>query len=199
MSAVSTTFLPCTCKSKLAHANPGIQVRRAGPRPARSPGEPGLPGSSSHIANSVSTVRPRVQPRRRRPCLGEMAVAANWARDYQRVSSFVTGRTWHKRRGVIRGPLAKRSWRQSEDVEHRRRDERGPSHRCAPRGDQHVHHRARPASRRLVSKLVRRQLLKFDPTPHDVTDDAYLLCLTKRLGACEDVVASGMSVLIKGP
>src|SRR6267143_1517571 len=89
------------------------------------------------------------------------------------------GWTLRKRGGVIGDPLAKRSRRRSEDVEHRRGDERRPSNRCAPRGEQHVHDRARPASLRLASKLVRRQLLKFDPTPQDVTDDAHLLCLTQ--------------------
>src|SRR6267378_1364241 len=89
------------------------------------------------------------------------------------------GWTFHKRGGVIGDPLAKRSRRRSEDVEHRRGDERRPSNRCAPRGEQHVHGRARPASLRLASKLVRRQLLKFDPTSQDVTDDAHLLCLTQ--------------------
>ena len=82
------------------------------------------------------------------------------------------GWTVRERGGVIGDPLAKRSRRRSEDVEHRRGDERRPSHRCAPRGEQHVHDRARPASLRLASKLVRRQLLERDPTPQDVTDDA---------------------------
>src|SRR5215472_10810267 len=167
--------------------------------PLDHPGSQGCPGRAFIPRVPSALCSKECSHAAGRPCLGEVAIAANWASDYQRVSGFVTGRTRHKRHGVIRGPLAKRSRRQSEDVEHRRRDERGPSHRCAPSGEQHVHDRARPASRRLVSKLVRRQLLKFDPTPHDVTDDAYLLCLTKRLGACEDVVASGMSVLIKGP
>jgi hypothetical protein len=30
---------------------------------------------------------------------------------------------------------------------------------------------------RLASELVRRQLLKFDPTPQDGPDDAHLVCL----------------------
>src|SRR5260370_41091745 len=89
------------------------------------------------------------------------------------------GWSFHKRGGVIGDPLAKRSRRRSEDVEHRRGNERRPSNRCAPGGEQHVHDRARPASLRLASKLVLRQLLKFDPTPQDVTDDAHLLCLTQ--------------------
>src|SRR5215813_13946371 len=89
------------------------------------------------------------------------------------------GWTFRKRGGVIGGPLAKRSRRRSEDVGHRGGDERRPSHRCAPRGEQHVHDRARPASLRLASKLVRRQLLKFDPPPQDVTEDAHLLCLAQ--------------------
>ena len=75
----------------------------------------------------------------------------------------------------------------------------GLSDRRAPRGEQHVHDRARPASLRLASELVRRQLLECDPAPQDVTDDAHLLCLTQRLGAREDVVASSMSVLIQRP
>src|SRR5215218_4079757 len=100
---------------------------------------------------------------------------------------------------MIGNPLAKGSRRRSEDVGHRRGDERGPSHRCAPRGEQHVDDRARPTSLRLASKVVWRQLLKCDPTPHYVTDDAHLLSLTQRLGAREDVVASNMSVLIEGP
>src|SRR5205823_2126825 len=99
-----------------------------------------------------------------------------------------------KRGGVIGDPLAKRARRRSEEVEHRRGDERWPAHRGAPRGEQHVHGRARPASLRLASKLVRRQLLKGDPAPQDVPDDAHLLGLTQRLGAREDVVATGMSV-----
>jgi hypothetical protein len=67
-----------------------------------------------------------------------------------------------------------------------------------PRGEQHVHGRARPASLRLASELVRRQLLELDPTPQDLADEAHLVCLTQRLGPREDVVASDMSVLIQG-
>jgi hypothetical protein len=86
---------------------------------------------------------------------------------------------FHKRGGLIGDPLAKRSRRRSEDVEHRRSHECRPSHRGAPRLEQHVHDGARPASIRLASELIRRQLLKCDPAPHDVTDDAHLLCLTQ--------------------
>ena len=93
----------------------------------------------------------------------------------------LTQRCWafRKRGGVIGDPLAKRSRRRSEDVGHRGGDERRPSDRRAPRGEQHVHGRARPASLRLGPELVRRQLLKFDPAPQDVTDDAHLLGLAQ--------------------
>src|SRR4051812_5463404 len=89
------------------------------------------------------------------------------------------GWTFHEAGGVIGDRLAKRSRRRSEDVEHRGGDERRPSYRCAPRGEQHVDDRARPASLRLPSELVRRQLLESGPTPQDVTDDSHLLFLTQ--------------------
>src|SRR5580700_10620758 len=112
-----------------------------------------------------------------------------------RLSGFVTRRTFQERAGMVGDPLAERS-RRSEDVDDCGGDERRPSHRCAPRVEQHVHDRARPASLRLAAELVRRQLLKRDPAPYDVTDDAHLLGLTQGLGTSEDVVASSMSVLI---
>jgi hypothetical protein len=40
-------------------------------------------------------------------------------------SQFVTARTFHERGGVMGDPLAERSRRRSEDVVHRRGDERG--------------------------------------------------------------------------
>ena len=89
------------------------------------------------------------------------------------------GWTLRERAGVIGDPLAKRSRRRSEDVGHRGADERRPSHRRTPRGEQHVHDRAGPASLRLAPELLRRQLLESDPAPQDVTDDAYLLCLAQ--------------------
>ena len=75
---------------------------------------------------------------------------------------------------MVGDPLAKRPRRGSEDVGDRGGDERRRSHRRAPRGEQHVHGRARPAPLRLAPELVRRQLL--EPIGRPKTSPMMLTC-----------------------
>jgi hypothetical protein len=49
----------------------------------------------------------------------------------------------------------------------------------APRAASSMSTAVRPSSLRLAPELVRRQFLKPDPAPRDVTDDAHLRCLTQ--------------------
>jgi hypothetical protein len=58
----------------------------------------------------------------------------------QRLSGFMTRRTFQERPGMVGDPLAKRS-RRSEDAGDCRGNERRPSYRCSPRVEQHVHDR----------------------------------------------------------
>jgi hypothetical protein len=100
--------------------------------------------------------------------------------------------------GVIGDPLPESPRRRSDDVGHYGRHVRRVSDRRTPRVEEHLYDRRRPVTRRLSTELIWRQLLEADPTAEDIPDHAHLLRLAQRLGACEDVVAARMPLLIQG-
>src|SRR5436190_4803698 len=84
-----------------------------------------------------------------------------------------------KRGGVTGGPLAEGSRRRSDDVGHGGGHERRLAERRFPCGQQHVHERGWPNTRRLAPEIFWRQLLEMDPALDGIADDPYLLGLTQ--------------------